>query len=374
MKKKIFIPAGIAACLAFGIVSTVSAENNSQTAAYVKDIVDSDNFVFDSIMDNLGKRSDASDNDSVAVLNFNKDNSFIPAVAAVSFEDNSESDKPVITEAPEPTVASTNDIAVQAQDDVYIAPKDTFIEYSDTASAADSLADNQIIEDSFIDEINENIVTPVDNAVHADDSKELSELENEIKPVNGQSPDDDEKAADISDSESAAASDFDDVFDSDEASEHVHEHIWKPVTETVHHDAQTHMEEVWIDLVDNNKSFSYGIENDDGTYECVCSVHVYGTVEEYHNDELYSVEGDDKAGAVGIHNHITGESFTFAPGDLEDINSFVNDMFDFEVENVGALIGPAFCYVEEVEVVDKEAYDEEVITGYVCDCGDDKYL
>ena len=36
-----------------------------------------------------------------------------------------------------------------------------------------------------------------------------------------------------------------------------------------------------------------------------------------------------------------------------------------------ALIGPAFGYMVDVDIVDQEAYDEEVVDYYICEeCGE----
>jgi len=353
MKKKIFLPVGIAACLAVGIITSVSAADNTVNSASLKDVVDSENIFFNSLMGNFGKSEEVvpvaqPEGESVA-----SESVALPAVAAVSFdgEDDSyvESDPEVEADDVNDEANATASLPVSvtsdpAQDleEQYVAAEEAFV-----------------TEGDIVEVINDTVQTPAVTPDHSFDAKEISDLENEVKPATGQSPDDSDE-----ESTSEVAAD-----EQEKEIEAEHEHVWKPVTETVHHDAETHTEEVWISCYDNNKTFTFLNLNGD----VVCNVHIHGTIEEYEGDELISAEGVETEGVVDIYNVVTGESFSFAPGELESVNEFVYGMFDDELIIEG-LLGPAWGRVEEKEIIDKEAYDEEVITGYVCDCGEHKDL
>ena len=72
--------------------------------------------------------------------------------------------------------------------------------------------------------------------------------------------------------------------------EDVHEHTLTPVYKTVHHDAVTHTEQVWREVLDNNRSYTY--EDSEGNLLGYCAI--LGTIVTYENDEVVSVEGSSE--------------------------------------------------------------------------------
>ena len=367
MKKKIFLPAGIAACLAVGIISSVSAADNTVNSASLKDVIEFDNIFFDSLTGNFGKSEEVLPVAEPETGSVATESAELPAVVAVSFDGEDDS---YVESAPEVETAGVRD---EAKETASLPVSDTSDPMQDSEAvnaeyqAYTGVSEEQsdvtekaaVTEDDIVELINDTVQTTAVTPDHSFDAKEISDLENEVKPVTGQSPDDlDEEST----SEVA-------VDEQEKEIETEHEHVWKPVTETVHHDAETHTEEVLISCYDNNKTFRFLNLNGD----VVCNVHIHGTIEEYEGDELISAEGVETEGVVDIYNVVTGERFSFAPGELESVNEFVYGMFDDELIIEG-LLGPAWCRVEEKEMIDKEAYDEEVITGYVCDCGEHKDL
>lgn len=355
MKKKIFLPVGIAACLAVGIITSVSAADNTVNSASLKDVVDSENVLFSSLMGNFGKSEEVVPVAQPEAVSVASESAALPAVAAVSFDGEDDS---YVESAPEVE-------ADDARDEVKATAS---LPVSDTSdSAQDSEEQYVAAEEAFVTEgdivemINDTVQTPAVTPDHSFDAKEISDLENEVKPATGQSPDDSEEGEIVVETTPAVQ---------EEAQETLHEHEWKPVTETVHHDAETHTEEIWVYFEDNNRSYSYWNEDD----ETICNVFKHGTTVEYHNDEVFAVEGEETAGTVEISNLVTGEKFSFAPRELESLDAFLHEMFGDDIYGASAMIGPAWGGVEEMEVIDEEAYDEEVITGYICDCGEHKEL
>lgn len=353
MKKKIFLPVGIAACLAVGIITSVSAADNTVNSASLKDVVDSENIFFNSLMGNFGKSEEVvpvaqPEGESVA-----SESVALPAVAAVSFDGEDDS---YVESDPEVEADDVND---EANATAYLPVSVTSDPAQDLDEQYVAAEEDFDTEDDIVEMINDTVQTPAVTPDHSFDAKEISDLENEVKPATGQSPDDSEE----SESNAEIATD-----EKEAEQEALHEHEWKPVTETVHHDAETHTEEVSVYFVDNNKSYSYCNEDD----KTVCEVFRYGTTVEYHDDEIFAIEGEETAGTVEISNLVTGEKFSFAPGELESLDAFLHEMFGDDIYGASAMIGPAWGGVEEMEVIDEEAYDEEVITGYICDCGEHK--
>ena len=368
MKKKIFLPAGIAACLAVGIISSVSAADNTVNSASLKDVIESDNIFFDSLTGNFGKSEEVLPVAEPEIGSVATESAELSAVAAVSFDGEDDS---YVESAPE---VETADVRDEAKETASLPVSDTsdpapgseavnaeYQVYTAASEEQPAATEDAATEEDIVELINNTVQTPAVTPDHSFDAKEISDLEGEIKPVTGQSPDDSEEGEIVVETTPAVQ---------EEAQETLHEHEWKPVTETVHHDAVTHTEEVLVEFEDYSKTYSYCDE--DG--KTICNVYIHGTTVEYHDGEVFAVEGEETDGIVEISNLVTGEKFSFAPGELESRDAFVHEMFGDDVYPEAFLIGPYMALIEEKEVIDEEAYDEEVITGYICDCGEHKEL
>ncbi len=335
MKKTRFIPMIMIASLAAGCVTAVTANDGVSLSASVKDSVDREGSLFDALLSETG----AKDTKIFGIKNpLEKDkgccdqSSIVSAVAnvAVRSEDNAEdaaeSDKQSVVD--EETDLS-GDVAEEASESPEVIPDNGSYSVQTTAYE--------------------------DNKEDSGNTVGISEAAAELSEVKEVSSDGAKGDTDIRESgESVEEND-------------THEHEWTPVTKMIHHDAVTHTEEVCVSIYDNNKSFSY--EDEEGN--TICNVFKHGTIDTYENSELVSSEGAETAGTMEIHNVLTGETYIFAPGELDDYDEFVHDLFDREIYAASALIGPAFGVLEDREVVDAEAYDEEVTECHICEiCGE----
>ena len=198
MKKKIFLPVGIAACLAVGIITSVSATDNTVNSASLKDVVDSENIFFNSLMGNFGKSEEVvpvaeSDTGSVAA-----ESAALPAVAAVSFDGEDDS---YVESSPE---VETADVRDEAKETASLPVSDTsdpapgseavnaeYQVYTDVSEEQSDVTEKAAVtEDDIVELINDTVQTTTVTPDHSFDAKEISDLENEVKPVTGQSPDD----------------------------------------------------------------------------------------------------------------------------------------------------------------------------------------
>ena len=108
-----------------------------------------------------------------------------------------------------------------------------------------------------------------------------------------------------------------------------HEHKWQPVYTTVHHDAITHTE-----------------QQDQGHYETT-TTRVY--IEKYDNGEVYEFTSSDEASA---------HAEAYALQDIGGRSTFQDRTTKTWIPNIVT-----------VTITDKEAYDEQVVSGYTCSCG-----
>ena len=87
---------------------------------------------------------------------------------------------------------------------------------------------------------------------------------------------------------------------------------------------------------DNSKIFSF--TNHDGIK--FCDVIIHGSLDVYYGDDyVYSVDTVIPAGSVEIYNFITGQSQIFAPGEIDDYEKYVHDMFDDKLY-ISGKVGP----------------------------------
>ena len=371
MKKTKFIPMIMLASLAAGCVTAVTANDGVSVSASVKDGFDREGSLFDSFLSKIGVK-DIKTSEINTVSSDDKDccdhSSIVSSVVNVVSHSEDLTDEAIedndLFEADEETVQSGNtaeeayedpevisdDISYSMQTDTYDAyieemnedPKDTteILEYPEGSS---EVKEEQVSEPSVIEDESFN-----------DDKAQISDIDADAE---------DESAEDMGEGTNSPGS-----AESAQESE-VHEHEWIPVTKMIHHDAVTHTEEVLLSVYDNNKSFSY--EDEEGN--TICNVFKHGTIDTYENDEMVSSEGADTAGTIEINNVLTGEKYTFAPGELDSYDEFVHNLFDGEVYECSGMLGPAYEFIESREIIDAEAYDEEVTEGHICEvCGETK--
>lgn len=100
----------------------------------------------------------------------------------------------------------------------------------------------------------------------------------------------------------------------------------------------------YIEVVDEGRSLSYS----DSDGNAVCRVYIHGSVNTYEDGELVLSEGNDEDGVIEITNLITGETFTFLPGELEDYDEFVRGLFKEDVYMDTLLRGSSFSKHVEV--------------------------
>ena len=131
-----------------------------------------------------------------------------------------------------------------------------------------------------------------------------------------------------------------------------HTHNWKPVYTTVHHEAVTHDEDRWV--VDKAAW-------DEAVYKTVyiCNNCKVGNCERCKNLGITNFEYDSGA-ALDEHQY----------GCLDDGGSC---MFNTKVKRLDHYIHhDEEGHYETVTITDKEAWNEQVIDHYECDCGETK--
>lgn len=143
--------------------------------------------------------------------------------------------------------------------------------------------------------------------------------------------------------------------------EHVHD--WQPEYKTVRHLPATHIEKQFVQTgytVSRREAYSYK-ETELSMYKNTETAIDENKEEKLvHSDYAYFINGvevtedeyEAELDALRAEAEANGES----------------DKFEAEAVSGNAPIG----YEVDVEVVDKESYDEEVLVGYNCPCGDKK--
>lgn len=135
--------------------------------------------------------------------------------------------------------------------------------------------------------------------------------------------------------------------------ETAHVHNWTPVTTTVHHDAVTHQEDQgsYITVVDQEAYDSEEPVMERDTYCITC----------YNNGEIVRLHGQAEVDAhLDYHSNIGNGFCQYACKSLQTGTQTVHHDAITHQEWQSNM----------VTVTDKPAYDEEVVTGYVCsECG-----
>ena len=383
MKKTKLIPIGIAACFAVGLYCSVSGNTGDQSVASIGSAAVFDNSFIDSVIDNI-LGNGTSENDTVAVESrVSKKEASVKTVTADSNENdnsseikNRESDFGNETFSVEEDSDETDSFGGYVRDEAVVSVSDNDHEAADFEDPAfyEDDVNNEVVyemrydivtDETDVSEIDENDSDIPDNTFEKTENTEIRDVAVTRKADEEDSVTGKEREMNTAETEKESSEEDNSAAESTENTDEC-DHVWNPVTETVHHDAKTHTEKVTVSYLDNNISLSYC----DADRNDICNVFIHRTLDRYENDVLVSSESYKEEGTVEIKNLVTGEEFIFAPGELESYESFVNEMFDGEVFGAGALIGPAYCSVEDRDIVDEEAYDEEVIKEYTCDvCG-----
>ena len=165
-----------------------------------------------------------------------------------------------------------------------------------------------------------------------------------------------------------------------EDSDAPHTHTWEPVVEVIHHEETGHYEDVyndWVEEIYYDKTFLGGYYDDipDKYKDEIGSIwypyiyEVRGTVSGYTLDEVTVLKG--KKG---------NKSYYMCNADVvldEDCMGFDG----FIVWDMPTVNETCFKWYKNIEhhdyagkewVVDTQAWDEEVIVGYKCSCGEEK--
>ena len=131
-----------------------------------------------------------------------------------------------------------------------------------------------------------------------------------------------------------------------------HTHNWKPVYTTVHHKAVTHDEDRWV--VDKPAW-------DEAVKKCVyiCNNCKIGNCERCKNLGITNFEYDSKS---ALHEH----QGTCLDEDGSCAFSSTVERIDYYIHH------DEEGHYETVTITDKEAWDEQVIDHYECDCGETK--
>ena len=131
-----------------------------------------------------------------------------------------------------------------------------------------------------------------------------------------------------------------------------HEHSWEAVYTTVHHDAVTHEEQRWV--VDK-KAWEEAVKTchyicrhcKDGTCKRCAALGItqyeYNSIGEFKNHQYPCLDEDGSC---------------FSSSSIEVIDHYIHH--------------DAVGHYETVTITDSEAYDEQMITGYKCSCGETK--
>ena len=170
-----------------------------------------------------------------------------------------------------------------------------------------------------------------------DDKKNDSTATNTSKPDNGSSSNS-SASGNVSkpdkDNSSSGSS------NSDKKEEPTHQHVWKEVYKTVHHDAVGHNEKVLVKDAWNEEVPKY-----EKKYVYVC------------NDDGHVSETDDE-----LEEHVFAHLDELIPGD----GSYRSEIRKIQV---GTEIKHHDAEYENKWVIDKKAYDEKVLDHYECSCG-----
>ena len=147
------------------------------------------------------------------------------------------------------------------------------------------------------------------------------------------------------------------------ASEAEHVHDWQPVFESVHHAPVTHIEKKFVNTgytISRSEDFSYN-----GTQ---LYTYRYSKTEVNEAGEEKIVKWDQ--GFFVNYVEVSEEEYYATMQALRDEAEANGDSDAIEMSAKSAL-APVGHEVD-VEVVDKEAYDEDVVVGYRCSCGNKK--
>lgn len=131
-----------------------------------------------------------------------------------------------------------------------------------------------------------------------------------------------------------------------------HSHNYQPVYTTIHHDAVTHTEEQVVGTEQRlvtPETTTEKVDNTRAWIKCSCGFYTECSQDDrqavWHNHILAHVTGALPPSGGGITSGNCTTTIT-VPAVYETVNVY-----------------------DTVTVVDKEAYDEQVITGYQCSCG-----
>ena len=337
MKKRTLIPIGVGACLAFGICTNLTGFGGSTVTASVKDVVSSDNNYLESVISRILPKKDCPAEKEVIEPSFTC--ALIPAdISSVYPEtpkydhvaEDKEDTSPVSDDKTTGVSANESQPKVQPsqEEDVQIADltavpaeaeqaQDVYQEESSKAKESGTAAEKEVKKES------EDISSET-KATKATKEKE----ENTDTSA--------EKEKDLAD---------------------VHEHVLKPVYKTVHHDAVTHTETKFVETgfeSSGSRSVTYGdttVSRGDytvGRYEDNSRVIETRKVYYYINGEEAGEE-EYKAALEKIYAEAE------ANGESDKIEERAVSGICATGEEV------------ETEVVDSEAYDEEVLDHYECE-------
>ena len=143
--------------------------------------------------------------------------------------------------------------------------------------------------------------------------------------------------------------------------EHVHE--WQPVFESVHHVPVTHIEKQFVKTgyeISRSEEYFYN-----GTQ---LYTYRYSKTEVNEAGEEKIVKSDQ--GFFVNDVEVSEEEYYAMMKTLRDEAEANGDSDAIEMTAKSALAPVG--HEEDVEVVDREAYDEDVVVGYRCSCGDEK--
>ena len=344
MKKKTFAAISISACLSFGAVTAFSGCGDSdQTVS----IVDLDYKFSDTFLDLI----DAMNID-------------LPLFEAVSVEsspvvasNNDNTDEVKNTSSPE----SVSDVDADKPSSV----KDNVIKDNNTGS-------NTPVDNTLLREWRE-VVQPVTPSipVRMKDVVPVPVQDNDsvvIKPEQKKeiiTPDDEKEKMitpvvpdDINtDSEQSEPSDTDVHEGIILPGDGDDEEVIIPAVEPDEKEPDVYAKSFYREVFDNSKALTYS----DSAGNVISKVYIHGTVDTYEGGELISSQGKDKAGTIEIRNLLTDDIFKFSPGQIEDYNEFLQEIFDGDVYLESKKLGASYSsYIEILDNNETSSYADGV--------------
>ena len=339
MKKRAFIPVGVGACIALGLFANVTGTGKNTAVASVKDVVSSDNnFIYSMVKGILPEKGSAAEKADIIP-------SFSGALVAVTEEpqipavqkdvqgymknEHSEENKNITEQMPAAVLQSFE--ADNARDEVHDTQNQPAVQFPEEKQVQSTTG----IEDFSKEEEN------AEKEKH-----EISSVREEKKAEEAEEVEEVEKAEEVT------------VPSSVTQEEDKHEHVLKPVYKTLHHDAVTHTE---TEYVETGFESSGGGSTSYGDITLSFGRHYSGKYDEdgspvYDKYEKYFYINGEKA---------SEEEYNEASARLH-AEAEANGEIDKIEENAISGIWPRVEEIEK-EIVDQEAYDEEVLDHYECE-------